>query len=246
MMGWKHTTPQVAGRRCASEHCLGHTQKRPLLLGSTWRVPCQSLSWRTPWASTLDLCVASPAKCLHRARNRERKGMILPFLEWATLERLMSAYRLVQHSHLDHYLYSWRLPGWTNVIKGCQFLLWLRFHPSTFCQHFPLNKMDILTGITLGLLDKRSRDVTWRVWSSVHRTSSVNSTEHSGQKSSQVQSYRNRSFKHLVFKFVGHAETLWYVVDALVWYTYSGVLHFVYDVITCERYQTWWDGKSQC
>lgn len=47
-----------------------------------------------------------------------------------------------------------------------------------------------LTGMTLGLLDKRSREVTWRVWSSVHLTSSVNSTEHSGQKSSQVQSCR--------------------------------------------------------
>lgn len=45
-----------------------------------------------------------------------------------------------------------------------------------------------LTGITRGLLEMRSREVTWRVWSSLHLTSRVNSTEHSGQNSSQVQS----------------------------------------------------------
>lgn len=44
--------------------------------------------------------------------------------------------------------------------------------------------------MTLGLLDNRSREVTWRVWSSLHRTSRVSSTEHSWQKSSQVQSCR--------------------------------------------------------
>lgn len=112
---------------------------------------------------------------------------------------------------------------------------------------------EILTGITLGLLDKRSRDVTWRVWSSVHRTSSVNSTEHSGQKSSQVQSYRKRAGKHFVFKvwfgqqrgdaFKQHWGMS--LTDRLEC-THPGVLHFVYDVITCERYQTWWHGKQQC
>lgn len=45
-----------------------------------------------------------------------------------------------------------------------------------------------LTGMTRGWLDSRSREVTCRVWSSVQRTSSVSSTEHSGQKSSHVQS----------------------------------------------------------
>lgn len=60
-----------------------------------------------------------------------------------------------------------------------------------------------LTGITLGLLDRRSREVTWRVWSSVHRTSSVNSTEHSGQKSSQVQSLDDRGTRERHWKDAG-------------------------------------------
>lgn len=40
----KHTTLQVVGRLCVSEHYLGHTQRTPQLLGSTWRVPSQNLS----------------------------------------------------------------------------------------------------------------------------------------------------------------------------------------------------------
>ena len=45
-----------------------------------------------------------------------------------------------------------------------------------------------LTGTTLVLLEIRSALVTWRVCSSVQRTSRVNSTEHSEQNSSHVQS----------------------------------------------------------
>lgn len=88
-----------------------------------------------------------------------------------------------------------------------------------------------LTGITLGLLDRRSREVTWRVWSSVHRTSSVNSTEHSGQKSSQVQSLDDRGTRERHWKDAGlYLPT----ADAYPW-----VLQFVYNVITRERYETW-------
>ena len=45
-----------------------------------------------------------------------------------------------------------------------------------------------LTGITFGLLEMRSALVTWRVPSSVQRTSKVNSTAQSWQNSSHVQS----------------------------------------------------------
>ena len=51
-----------------------------------------------------------------------------------------------------------------------------------------LLQKNILTGTTLGLLEMRSADVTCLVWSSVQRTSNVNSTEHSVQNSSHVQS----------------------------------------------------------
>lgn len=46
----------------------------------------------------------------------------------------------------------------------------------------------LLTGNTFGLDEIRSALVTCLVWSSVHFTSIVNSTEHSGQNSSHVQS----------------------------------------------------------
>ncbi|KAI8042156.1 hypothetical protein M5D96_003458 [Drosophila gunungcola] len=52
-----------------------------------------------------------------------------------------------------------------------------------------------VTGSTLALLDFRSAVVTWRVCSSLHLTSRVNSTLHSGQKSRHMQSrvYCSRS-----------------------------------------------------
>lgn len=124
--------------------------------------------------------------------------------------------------------------------------------------------------MTLGLLDRRSREVTWRVWSSVHRTSSVNSTEHSGQKSSQVQSCRiqissdtDSFYEH--FTLEGVEQSNWYFCTSsspllmvlhlrvtglhhwwLIWqYTYSWILHFVHNVITCERYETWRHSKHE-
>lgn len=70
----KRTTPQDVGTLCASERCLDHTQKTPLLLGSTWRVPYRSLSWRMPWAAVPDPCEASPAKYLCVSKWQRMKG----------------------------------------------------------------------------------------------------------------------------------------------------------------------------
>ncbi len=81
------------------------------------------------------------------------------------------------HSHWGHCLDFWMLPEEqdTSHKKKQIVYMWV-------CEE------DTPTGMTRGLLDRRSREVTCRVWSSVHLTSSVSSTEHSGQKSSHVQS----------------------------------------------------------
>lgn len=98
---------------------------------------------------------------------------------------MLYSYHPAPHSHWGHCPDSWTSPNHAQkkLITYC-------FQSSSLMTMMMIKWTDErLTGITLGLLDKRSREVTWRVWSSVHRTSSVNSTEHSGQKSSQVQSW---------------------------------------------------------
>lgn len=73
ILKWKHTTLQVAGRLCASVRCRDRTRRKPPLLGSTWRAPCRSLSWRMPWAAVPDLYGASPVKCLCCVSEWQRK-----------------------------------------------------------------------------------------------------------------------------------------------------------------------------
>ena len=55
----------------------------------------------------------------------------------------------------------------------------------------------LLTGITLGSDEMRSLVVTCLVWSSVHLTSRVSSTEQSGQNSSQVQSLKEKKESYI-------------------------------------------------
>ncbi len=81
------------------------------------------------------------------------------------------------HSHWGHCLDFWMLPEEQDTSHKKKLIVYM-----WVCEE------DTPTGMTRGLLDRRSREVTCRVWSSVHLTSSVSSTEHSGQKSSHVQS----------------------------------------------------------
>ena len=77
-----------------------------------------------------------------------------------------------------------------------------------------------LTGTTLGLLEMRSALVMCLVWSSVHRTSNVNSTEQSLQNSSHVQSYTTQHITSLMTYLLFIIIIMTYLLFIIIIMTY--------------------------